>query len=855
MRALAKRALPGIIYPGTMALAVGAYLGLLQRDAHLVFSTYFSLAIAFLVVIFFERWTPHRREWKADRTVQGQDLLFMTLIHLLFTKFLAFAAALAILAWFGEGRESAAFWPHDWPVAVQGLLMVVIVDFFRYWLHRACHENRYLWRLHAVHHSPKQLYWLNVGRFHPAERALQFLIDSVPFMLIGVSKEVLAMYFLFFAVNGVFQHCNIRLNYGFLNYLVSSAEMHRWHHSRVAAESNANYSNTTIIWDMAFGTRFLPAGREVGELGLANDRYPKDFLSQMKTPFIGGMEVKDVPLISFREVLVNALLRIKMRVVRLTAYRDLVRAARRPQACQRKVLMGILAANKDTAFGIRHGFADIGSEEAFRERVPVQEYEDLRPYVEEQERSGLPQLTRESPVMYNQTSGTTGTPKYVPVLKSGLERSKRLQKLFACIQYAQCPEGFQGKLLGLVSPAIEGRLASGKPFGSASGLIYRSMPRLARAKYVLPYEVFEIADYGIKYYLIVRLALAEKRITYLGSANPSTFFKMLEVMAENRKNLLEDIRCGTAKHLDLLEPRIAVAIRDRLKADPARARELEPLFADPSKVDFESVWPYVRIVTTWTGGSCGMAIAKLKSRLPDEAMVFELGFLASEFRGTVTVDGKTGEGVPTLEDNYFEFVEKEAREQGRSRFLGMGELEVGKDYYVFVTTPAGLYRYDMNDIVRVGGRFGNAPTLRFLQKGKGVTNITGEKLYESQVLEAVRQAEADEDLKVHFFQMLADEDAFRYELFMEAEIRTAEQARGIARRVDAYLQAANLEYRTKRGSDRLKPMALHVLKPGASEAYKRHFLAKGQREVQFKPMPLQYAKNLEMDLKPWSLPL
>ncbi len=855
MQAMMMRILPGIIYPATMALAVCSFIWLLSRGTHLVFSTYFSLSLAFLTIIFFEWRTPYRQEWKAGRSVQGQDLLFMTFIHLLFTKLLGFAAAISILHFIGERTDfSAAFWPHGWPVILQGLLMVVIVDFFRYWLHRACHENRYLWRLHAVHHSPKQLYWLNVGRFHPVERAFQFLIDSFPFMLIGVSTEVLAMYFLFFAVNGVFQHCNIRLDYGFLNYIVSSGQLHRWHHSKVVSESNTNYSNTTILWDMVFGTRYLPAGREVGELGLMNDHYPKDFLSQMKAPFIDGIEIAHTPFLSSKDILLNAMLRIKMLFMRRTLYRGLLRAALLPKESQHRVLLDILAVNKDTAFGIKHGFATIRSEEEYRAKVPVHSYEDLRPFIEEQERSGRPQLTRENPAMYNQTSGTTGAPKYIPLLPKALARAGRLQKLFALIQYDYCPQGFQGRLLGLVSPAIEGRMSSGIPFGSASGLIYRNMPRLARAKYVLPYEVSEIADYGIKYYLMVRLALAEKHITYLGSANPSTFFKMLEVMRESRDDLLEDIRMGTAKYVEDLEPRIARAIKARIKPDIARAHELESLLSNPATADFKSIWPHIRLVTTWTGGSCGIAISKLKSRLPDEAHIFELGYMASEFRGTLTVDAKTGEGVPTLEDNYFEFVEKEAWEENRPRFLGLGELETGMEYYVFVTTPSGLYRYSMNDIVQVVGRFGKTPTIRFLQKGKGVTNITGEKLYESQVLDAVRQTEMEMNLKVHFFQMLADEEAFRYEIYLEADLKTAVQAGEIAGEIDKHLQAINLEYRSKRSGDRLKPLVLHMLKPGAYEAYKRHFLAKGQREVQFKPMPLQYAKNLEMDLKSWALP-
>jgi hypothetical protein len=102
--------------------------------------------------------------------------------------------------------------------------MVITVDLLRYWLHRACHRFHWLWRLHKVHHAPDILYALNVGRFHPVEKALHFCCDTLPFLLLGVAPEVIAGYFLLYSVNGFFQHSNVKLRYGWLNYLVGSAQ-------------------------------------------------------------------------------------------------------------------------------------------------------------------------------------------------------------------------------------------------------------------------------------------------------------------------------------------------------------------------------------------------------------------------------------------------------------------------------------------------------------------------------------------------------------------------------------------------------------------------------------------------------
>ena len=176
-------------------------------------------------------------------------------------------------------------WPHGWPIWIQAILMVLIVDLLRYWLHRFAHENDTLWRLHSVHHSVEQLYWLNTARFHPIEKTLQMCLDSLPFLLIGVHERVLALYYIAYAANGFFQHCNIHVRYGPLNYIVGSAETHRWHHSRVPRESNANYGNTVIVWDLVFGTWFLPKDRDIQDLGLQERDYPKTFLGLMRAPF------------------------------------------------------------------------------------------------------------------------------------------------------------------------------------------------------------------------------------------------------------------------------------------------------------------------------------------------------------------------------------------------------------------------------------------------------------------------------------------------------------------------------------------------------------------------------------------
>jgi len=222
--------------------------------------------------------------------------------------------------------------------------------------------------------------------------------------------------------------------------------------------------------------------------------------------------------------------------------------------------------------------------------------------------------------------------------------------------------------------------------------------------------------------------------------------------------------------------------------------------------------------------------------------------VSSEFRGTITLGKRAGSGLPTWDTHFFEFVEKDRWDRGEPLFLTLDKVRKGTDYYVIVTTPSGLYRYFINDLVRVTGFFHRMPLLKFMQKGKGVTNITGEKLYESQVLAAVRQVLEQLGRTPRYVMMLADEAAQRYRLYVETDAGEKTEAKLLAQMVDAQLRSLNVEYDAKRESGRLGEIAAAWLSPGTEDAYKHASVQQGQREGQFKVVALAYKQKFTFDL-------
>ena len=282
-------------YPMVLFFGLVLHYQLIETGFGLQAATYLPVIIGAVIVTGLERRFPFRPRWQADKQDILQDAVYMALIQGVFPKLVSWTVLLFLSRILHtQDLIIGGWWPSHWPVPFQMVGMMVIADGLRYWLHRWAHEWEPLWRFHAVHHSPHKLYWLNVGRFHPIDKGLQVFLDTLPFVLLGVSEEVLGLYVVCYAINGFFQHCNVDLRFGMLNYVISGPELHRWHHSMKKQESNHNYGNNLIIWDLLFGTWYLPTARNVQELGLMNRAYPTTFLQQMTIPFVPGVDKQTV---------------------------------------------------------------------------------------------------------------------------------------------------------------------------------------------------------------------------------------------------------------------------------------------------------------------------------------------------------------------------------------------------------------------------------------------------------------------------------------------------------------------------------------------------------------------------------
>jgi sterol desaturase/sphingolipid hydroxylase (fatty acid hydroxylase superfamily) len=244
--------------------------------------------LSYLIIASAERLLYWESDWlhsQGDLKVDIGHLLVSGLLTIQLLEIPIRLGTIALASWLAGG-SGRGIWPTEWALWTQLGLALVVGEFFLYWIHRLTHEFDWLWRFHAMHHSAPRLYFLNAVRFHPVDIAFSSFSPMIPLLLLGADDRLIALFGLSSAVIGLFQHANVVLRHGPLNSIISTAELHRWHHSRRLEESNTNFGQNLIIWDIVFGTRYLPADREppsdIGIVGLST--FPMDYWGQLMSP-------------------------------------------------------------------------------------------------------------------------------------------------------------------------------------------------------------------------------------------------------------------------------------------------------------------------------------------------------------------------------------------------------------------------------------------------------------------------------------------------------------------------------------------------------------------------------------------
>jgi hypothetical protein len=400
------------------------------------------------------------------------------------------------------------------------------------------------------------------------------------------------------------------------------------------------------------------------------------------------------------------------------------------------------------------------------------------------------------------------------------------------------PETVLGRYLIITSNDQEGTVPCGKPYGAVSGLLNRRQPALIRSHFSVPYELCKVKDVDLKYYLMLRISL-QHDVRAILCCNPSSLLLLSDQLREHAVDLVADVRNGGINPRFAPPKHLADAFAPYFSADAGRAKQLESVLNAHDILTPKLVWQNLGTLSCWKGGPMSFYLERLPESYGN-VPVRDFGYMASEGRGTIPLSDEGAGGVLALTSHFFEFVPEDDVESAQQTFLIADELEVGQRYYIYFTTMAGLYRYDINDLVEVVGFHHGAPIIQFVRKGLGVSSITGEKITEEQVLVAITYTTRQLNLLelTHFTAEVELGYPPFYVCYAELTGTLPDSVRNEFIRIfDHSLKMQNPEYADKRSTKRLGLPVLKILPPGTYLRLRQQRVHEGAPEAQVK-MPL-----------------
>ena len=479
---------------------------------------------------------------------------------------------------------------------------------------------------------------------------------------------------------------------------------------------------------------------------------------------------------------------------------------------QNDTLLSKIHRNQKTEYGRDYGFNNIRRYEDFVRQIPITKYETLEPYIEKVKAGNIEAMfgSGQKVFMFAKTSGTTNTPKYIPVTTPFLQEYRQGWNAFGIRVLMDHPDAFLRPIVQMTSAMDEEYSSGGFPCGAITGLMAATQKRLVRRYYVVPRDIGYIEDATARYYCAMRFCITTNA-AFMITASPATQLRLVRTADRFARQLIQDVRDGTiCRDIDIPTD-LRRHFEGRLKPDTASAKRLNAIAERTGRLLPKDYWK-LSFLANWTGGTMGLHLRDFPEYFGDTP-VRDIGLLASEGRMSTPIEDHTSSGILDLCSNFYEFIPAEEYESEKPTVLRAHELEKNREYFILLTTSAGFYRYDIGDRVRVTDFHQTTPKIEFLHKGLHTCSITGEKLTEQQVVMAFDEAAGKFNLNAHNF-VLAPQwsECPFYRLHLEpTDTLDAQLAQNLSKEFERRMQAINIEYASKRESGRLAAIQLNLL--------------------------------------------
>lgn len=421
-----------------------------------------------------------------------------------------------------------------------------------------------------------------------------------------------------------------------------------------------------------------------------------------------------------------------------------------PLEAQTAFLQKILNANKTTQFGQEYDFENITSIKDFQQKIPIQNYADLEPYINDifhhaEFKNDVNPLTKSAPFLFEKTSGSSGAAKLIPYNEVALEDFRHAIFPWLYDLCTELPSIMDGSSYWSISPAAREteKSPSGIPIGMSNDALYFGAEAAEHIQNILsvPAWVSQIESIEAWRYISLRFLLCDDNLRLISIWSPTFLLQLVDTLLNQdyAQRIIADIASGGSDNVNSAFPELSAFQQEVIfKPNPQRAAIIAQAITVKSiqhnkrtTINTKALWPKLQLISCWASASSHVYAKQLQALFPD-VLVQGKGLFATE--GAITLPiMHTQDPVLSLHSGFYEFIANDG-----SIHL-CNELNTGETYAVLLTNNTGLYRYKIGDLVTVTAWHEATPCLRFDGRAGLNTDLCGEKITEQFVLPHLKE--------------------------------------------------------------------------------------------------------------------
>ncbi len=449
---------------------------------------------------------------------------------------------------------------------------------------------------------------------------------------------------------------------------------------------------------------------------------------------------------------------------------SILKWSKKPLKTQQKVFQKLIKTASKTQFGIDHNFKDIKSYNDFIQKVPIRDYEALKPYIDKTVAGASDILWKGKPLYFAKTSGTTSGVKYIPItkpsIKAQVESSRNAILLY--IEETGKTDFVNGKMIFLQgSPVLNEK--NGVKIGRLSGISAHYVPKYLQKNRLPSWETNCIEDWETKVNEIIKETLQEDMTVIAGIPSWVQMY-------------FEKIMDQTNKKIGEVFPNFNLFIYGGVNYEPYRAK-FENLIG--RKVDSIELYP------------ASEGFFAFQDKQNEKGMLLQLN-----------------SGI------FYEFVKADEFFNDNAKRISLKDVEIGINYVMIISTNAGLWAYNIGDTVE----FTSIKPYRIIVSGriKHFISAFGEHVIAKEVEQALQNAISNTDIQISEFtvapQINPDIGLPYHEWFIEFE-NLPKDILELSKKIDVALQNQNTYYYDLIIGKVLQPLKISVVKKDGFQNY------------------------------------